>query len=157
MSDYLYPAFDVPAITPPKSEANTGKYLPSALFDFVNGDFIMDGANRLVECDGKTAWEQWCVKTVCTQRYACMSYNSDAGIEAEEILSTQDRSAAESLAERTITEALMADPYGRTQCVRNFTFEWGTDWLQITFDAVGMGGEPSRLTVKLRGDMFDWK
>ncbi|EEG30679.1 hypothetical protein CLOSTMETH_01748 [[Clostridium] methylpentosum DSM 5476] len=145
----IFPVFDVPEI--PAQEVGTQRYYESMLFDFNIGDFVRDGSNKVVRCDGKTAWLQWCVKTVLTQRFSCLAYNSDIGTELEEAFAETDRQAAQSSLERTITEALLADPAGRTQCVKNFSFAWGADHVDVSFEVTGVEGSTEQLSIELKG------
>ena len=82
----------------------------------------------------------WCIKTIETQRWAHDAYSDNAGIEAEEAFKQPDKAARESYFERTITEALLADPMGRTIQVKDFEFEWETDTLSITCTVIGKAG-----------------
>ncbi len=143
----LYPAFDMPELAEQQETEPAPKYGKSWLFDFKKGDFVVDGAGRVVEADGHTAWVQWCVKTVLTQRFAHVIYSSDYGTELEEALKQPSRKAVEAELERAITEALLADP--RTEMVRDFTFEWEGDIVKVSFTVVPVIGEPARLEVVL--------
>ncbi len=143
----LYPAFDMPELAEQQETEPAPKYGKSWLFDFKKGDFVVDGAGRVVEADGHTAWVQWCVKTVLTQRFAHVIYSFDYGTELEEALKQPSRKAVEAELERAITEALLADP--RTEMVRDFTFEWEGDIVKVSFTVVPVIGEPARLEVVL--------
>ena len=145
----LYPAFDMPELVEQQQTEPAPKYGKSWLFDFKKGDFVLDGAGRVVEADGHTAWVQWYVKTVLTQRFAHVIYSFDYGTELEEALKQPSRKAVEAELERAITEALLADP--RTEMVRDFTFEWEGDIVKVSFTAVPVIGEPARLEVVLNG------
>ena len=92
---------------------------------------------------------QWCLKTVLTQRWAFFAYSSQAGVEIEEAFAQQDRKAQESYMEKTITEALLADPYQRTRRVYDFTFVWKTDGVEVTFWVNGLWVEDKKLTAFL--------
>ena len=130
----LYPVFEVPVLESAEifEEQN---YKPSVRFDFVTGDFLRDGAGRMIIADGKDAWIQWCIKTVHTERLACMAYSSDIGTEMEDALRHSDVAAVESAVERTITEALMTNP--RTEYLRGFVFAWSADALHCSFTVKG--------------------
>ena len=67
----LFPVFDMPEIISASVEKQ--KYNPSVYFDFERGDFIREGAHRIVEADGKTAYIQWCRKMVETERFTCLA------------------------------------------------------------------------------------
>jgi len=145
----LYPVFEIPEFVEQQQTELTPKYGKSWLFDFEKGDFVVDGTGRIVIAEGYTAWVQWCVKTVLTQRFARVIYSFDYGTELEEALKQPSRKAVEAELERVITEALLVDP--RTEMVRDFTFEWEGDIVKVSFTAVPVIGEPARLEVVLNG------
>jgi len=138
----LYPIFEMPELveqqTQPKPE-----YPKSYLFDFEKWDFARDAAGRIAIADGHTAWVQWCIKAVLTERFACLAYSWNYGAEVEQALKQPDRALVEMEIERTITEALMADP--RTELVRDFSFKWRADELYVSFTVVPVIGEPARI------------
>jgi hypothetical protein len=143
----LYPVFEVPEIVEQQQTEPAPQYGKSWLFDFEKGDFVLDGTGRVVEADGHTAWVQWCVKTVLTQRFAHVIYSFDYGTELEEALKQPSRKAVEAELERVITEALLVDP--RTEMVRDFTFEWEGDAVKVSFTAVPVIGPPEQMEVVL--------
>ena len=145
----LYPVFEVPELVEQQQTEPAPKYGKSWLFDFAKGDFVVDGAGRVVQADGHTAWVQWCVKTVLTQRFAHVIYSFDYGTELEEALKQPSRKAVEAELERVITEALLVDP--RTERVTDFAFEWDGDIVKVSFTVVPVVGHPERLEVALNG------
>jgi len=145
----LYPVFDMPDLVEQQQTEPAPKYGKSWLFDFEKGDFVVDGAGRVVEADGHTAWAQWCVKSVLTERFAYLIYSTDYGSEIEQALKQPSRKAVEAELERTITEALLVDP--RTKIVRDFSFSWQGDQVKVSFTAVPVIGDPERLEVVLGG------
>ena len=64
-------------------------------------------------------------------------------------VSAPDRAAAESSFERTITEALLADPMGRTVQVRDFSFRWEADSLWIECKVFGTDGSTTDVGARL--------
>lgn len=144
----LYPVFDMPEIVEQQAEP-APKYGKSWLFDFAKGDFVVDGTGRVVEADGHTAWVQWCVKAVLTERFAHVIYSTDYGSEIEQALKQPSRKAVEAELERVITEALLVDP--RTEQVKDFTFEWEGDGVKVSFTAVPVVGPSERMEVVLSG------
>lgn len=138
----LYPVFDMPGLVEQQTEP-APKYGNSWFFDFVKGDFVMDGAGRVIQTDGHAAWVQWCVKTVMTERFACLAYSWNYGVEVEQARKQPDRALVEMEIERTITEALLVDP--RTELVRDFAFRWHADELYVSFTIVPVIGEPARI------------
>ena len=112
----LFPTFAVPKVVENKipKENRTKK---SVYFDFEKGDFSLESNGEIKTATPYDAWVQWCLKTVLTQRWAFLAYSTQAGVEIEEAFAQQDRKAQESYMEKTITEALLADPYQRTKRV----------------------------------------
>jgi hypothetical protein len=148
MAQNLFPVFDVPAAIAEETQ-NVNRFAPAPLWDFDTGDFVTNGA-RPVYGSGYDAWVQWCKKMIFTQRWAHYAYSSDAGIEAEEAFREPDREAAEQSLERTITEALMADPMGRTRSVGDFQFHWVGDELRVTCEVFGSDGNSAAIDSTLK-------
>jgi hypothetical protein len=145
----LFPTFDAPDLVDPTEDLEQPNYGTSWLFDFEKGDFVSDGAGRVVTCDGYTAWVQWCVKAVLTERLAYPAYSQDYGVEMEEAQAQTDPSAVESEIERTITEALLMDP--RTESVQNFSFDRQGDQLTVSFDITPTVGTTEHVEVTISG------
>lgn len=144
----LFPVFDVPSEI--QEEKDTGAiYAPAPLWDFEAGDFVMDAAHRTLYGSGYDAWVLWCTKSILTQRWAHLAYSANEGIEMEEAFAQPDREAVESTFERTITEALLADPMGRTLAVRHFEFTWEADSLWLSCEVVGRDGTTADIKAKL--------
>lgn len=139
----LYPVFEMPELVEQQQTQPELEYPESYLFDFEKGDFVRDAAGRIVIADGYQAWVQWCVKTVLTERFTCLAYSWNYGVEIEQAIKQPDRALVEMEIERTITEALMADP--RTELVRDFSFKWRADELYVSFTIVPVIGEPARI------------
>lgn len=146
----LYPVFEMPELIEQQQMQPKPEYPESYLFDFEKGDFVLDGAGRIVIANGHRAWVQWCVKTVLTERFAYLAYSGNYGVEIDEALKQPTRAAVETEVERTITEALLADP--RTYAVRDFSFEWRGNELYVSFIVIPVVGEAARIEgVKLSG------
>jgi len=146
----LYPVFEMPELIEQQQTQPEPEYPESYLFDFEKGDFVRDTAGRIVIADGHRAWAQWCVKTVLTERFAYLAYSGNYGVEIDEALKQPTRAAVETEVERTITEALLADP--RTYAVRDFSFEWRGNELYVSFTVIPVVGEAARIEgVKLSG------
>lgn len=141
----LYPVADVPEI--PADAAGARKYKPSLFFDFEQGDFRLDGAGNLTIAEGREAYYQWCRKAAVTERFACLAYGDDLGVDMEDALAQGDAAAVESAVERTLTEALMIHPL--TEYVREFTFTREGDALFCAFTVKGMEWEEQRMEVRL--------
>lgn len=148
MAGDLFPVFDVPSEIEEEQNTDT-EYAPAPLWDFEAGDFVTDGAHRTLYGSGYDSWVLWCTKTIMTQRWAHLAYSDNEGIEAEEAFAEPDREAVESSFERTITEALLADPMGRTLAVRQFDFSWEADGLMISCEVVGADGSTADIKARL--------
>lgn len=131
----LFPTFDVPEILE-DSQVYEEKYKRSVWWDFEKGDFVRDGANRILYCSGMEAYQAWCVKMAETERFACLSYPEELGVEMEEALKEDSGKAVESAIERTITEALSVNPC--TEYVREFSFMWDGDRVNCDFKVKGL-------------------
>ena len=99
-------------------------YKSGVAFDNILGDFNRNGKNQLLECTGIESWQSWCINCIQTERYKHLAYDTDFGIELEAALRASSREEAESILTREITEALLADPYGRTHYVENIEYDW---------------------------------
>lgn len=138
MAGALFPVFEVPEFTEESAEYDV-QYKRSAKWDVQAGDFVRDGANRVTECSGREAFMVWCYKTARTERYACLAYPSDIGVEMEAAMEDDDEMTVESMVERTITDALLVNP--RTESVQDFEFSWDGDEMHCRFRVKGMDWE----------------
>ena len=147
----LFPVFDVPAELADE-QITIQRYRPAPLWDLERGDFVTDGARKLLYGSGFEAWVLWCVKTILTQRWAHLGYSSNAGIETDAVFAERNQRAAESTLARTVTEALLADPMGRTTQVRRFRFTWngGGESLLVECDIFGRDGNSATIQARLR-------
>ena len=141
----LFPVFELPQI--PDSPEYDERYQASVYFDFEKGDFVRDGANKLVRANGKEAYLQWCLKTISTERLTCLAYSDQLGTEFEE-MDTSDRESTESEIEKTITESLLIHP--ATEYVRDFLFTHNPGEIRVSFLVKGYPWEDEeRLEVKI--------
>lgn len=99
-------------------------YRNGVAFDDETGDFKRDGKNQLLDSDGIESWKSWCIICIQTERYAHLACPSDFGIETAAAMRATSRVEAESILSREITEALLADPYGRTAYVEDLSYDW---------------------------------
>lgn len=128
----LFPVFDLPEI--PDNPEYDERYKSSVYFDFEKGDFVRDGANKLIRANGKEAYIQWCLKMIDTERETCLAYGSDIGTEFEE-MDVSERESTESEIERTITETLLVHP--ATEYVRDFSFSYNPGEIGVSFMVKG--------------------
>lgn len=106
-----------------ESEKPVG-YRNGLSFDYENGDFCLDGRNKILDSNGIESWKSWCINCTMTERYAHLAYGTDFGIEWEAVFAAVSREEAESILVRQITEALLADPYERTDYVEDVEIDW---------------------------------
>lgn len=99
-------------------------YRNGVAFDDRLGDFLRDGMNKMLDSDGIESWKSWCINCLQTQRYNHLAYSSDFGIDTDAAMKATSREEAESILTREISEAIMADPYERTQYIEEITFDW---------------------------------
>lgn len=135
MSEQLFPVVDVPEFLSESTQYDTS-YKRSVKWDAAKGDFVRDGANRMVECDGKEAFKIWCFKIAQTERYKCLAYPDSIGTEMEKALDNDDEKTVESMTQRTITDAIMVNP--RSEYVNNFEFTWDGDNMHCSFQVKGI-------------------
>lgn len=144
MAETLFPVFEVPSIIE-ESARYDKKYKRTVKWDIAKGDFVQDGTNRLVECDGMEGYMIWCFKMSQTERYSCLAYPSSIGVEMEAAID-DDEKVVESMVQRTITDALMVNP--RTEYVRDFSFSWNADELHCSFLVKGVDwDETFKITI----------
>ena len=134
MANQLFPTVAIPSLTKTKKNVDY-RYKRSAAWDPATGDFIRDGAGKIVEHSGRDAYMIWCMKTSLTERYAKLAYPHSIGSELEDAKHEQSPSAVELALERTLTEAIMVNP--RTEYVRDFAFLWRGENLKVTFKVKG--------------------
>lgn len=145
----LYPTFDAPPLVEQQQAGVVPEYGKSWFFDFEKGDFVLDGAGRVMQTDGYTAWAHWCVKATLTERFAYLVYSPNYGCELERARKQPSKQAVEAEMERVITESLLADP--RTEVVRDFSFVWKGDEIYTAFTVTPVVGTPERIEVRLSG------
>ncbi|WP_027406158.1 DUF2634 domain-containing protein [Anaerovibrio sp. RM50] len=137
MAENLYPVVNLPTLIPPGQVDQEQVYKQSVAFDYDTGDFVLDGANKMVLASGKDTFIQWCLKQCVTERFTKLAYSNSVGVEIQEgIKSVTDVEGVESIIQRTVTEALMVNPI--TEYVREFEFQWdGSDSLYVRFVVKG--------------------
>lgn len=123
-------------------------YKNGVAFDDEKGDLIRNGKNVVVDNTGVESWKNWFVNCMSTQRYACLAYSTDFGIDIVAIFNAPTRAEAEAVAMKEITDAAMADPYGRTEYLSDFVFEWtAPDSIKISLKAHGIDDVTIDVTV----------
>ncbi len=135
MAEGLFPVIGMAEAVSAKEQYDR-QYKPSYLWDFEKGDFVRDGANKILTCSGIEAYKTWCIKAVNTERKTCLAYTNEIGSEMVSAFRKPSRKTQESAIERTIRETLMTNP--RTEYVRNFSFTWSSDSVSVRFTVKGI-------------------
>lgn len=122
----LFPeSYDTEVITAEELKANTPVgYRNGISFDDELGDFLRDGKNTILDSTGIESWKSWCINCIQTERYKHLAYSTDFGIETEAAMKAKSKGEAENILTRQITEAIMADPYERTEYIESIEFDW---------------------------------
>lgn len=126
MAENLFPeGYETEVITDAdRSDGRAIGYRNGISFDYELGDFTRDGRNRMLDSDGIESWRNWCINCLQTDRYTHLAYSTDFGIEIEKAMKATSQEEAENILTREISEALLADPYGRTAYVEDLVFDW---------------------------------
>lgn len=143
----LIPTFDIPRAASAADAAPA--YPPAPLYDFATGEYVLDARGGVVWADGWTAWVQWCVKTVLTERYTYVAYGPDYGVELAPALAEADQSLVHARLAATIAAALRADP--RTRSVANFVFAPVGDEDQVSFTVEPAVGTSAAVALRYTG------
>lgn len=144
----LFPTFSVPS-TLATTTTETDIYKPSLAFNVETGEFITDGTGAILYGSGFDEWVLWCCKMLSTERWAHKAYPNFIGVELDSAFKEPDRASQESAISRTITEALLADPRGRTVRVYDFVFYWAPDTSTVSFTILGRNGDTASVSGKL--------
>lgn len=150
MAENLYPEDELEIIA---EELNDDEdqpigYMESVFFDEELGDFVRDGQYRLKSATGIEAWEQWCINCLMTEKDSYPAYGSGFGLATHEAFKADTQEETETILTLEITEALMNDPYGRTEYVESVEFDWiTTSEVQITITVRGIEDVTRDLTV----------
>ena len=99
-------------------------YRNGPAFDYENGDLRRDGTHKILDADGIESWKNWCINCILTERYKYLAYSTDFGIELDRVFAAKSHAEAESILIRQITEALLADPYERTDYIESVQIDW---------------------------------
>lgn len=144
MAAGLFPVIGVAETINAKDQYDR-QYKPSYQWDFERGDFVRDGANKILTCSGVEAYKTWCMKAVNTERKTCLAYTGEIGAEMISAFRKPSRKTQESAIERTIRETLMTNP--RTEYVRNFSFVWSGDSVIVRFTVKGIDYDSFQLEL----------
>lgn len=130
-------------------------YRNGPAFDYEMGDFTRDGKNKILDANGIESWRAWCINNLHTERYKHLAYSTDFGIEYDAVFRATSREEAESILTRQITEAILADPYGRTSYVDNIAFNWSApDAIEVSATLHGITDVTIDITAYItRGDI----
>ncbi len=145
MAETIFPIVQVPEFALEGTKYDT-EYKRSVKWDSEAGDFVLDGANRMVECDGREAFSTWCFKIAQTERYRCLAYPGSIGTEMERAMDNDDEKTVESMVQRTITDALMVNP--RAEDVLDFEFSWEGDNMHCKFKVLSIDHD-EKITIRI--------
>ena len=123
----------------------------SFFFDFETVIFRLDGGGKMTAASGYDAWKQWCIKTVARSGGAFDHYTDGLGAEYEGGHGPAHPGASAAQPETAVTEALLADPYGRTMEVRDFVWSRGVDSLHMSCTVVGQDDRTARIERDIPG------
>lgn len=130
--------FDAPATD--NGVRKAARYGISPYFNFDAGDIELDGTGRVQMADARESWLMWCVKSVLTERGAYMAYSDNVGTDMNWAMEQGEREAQQEALINAITDALLADPAGRTLAVNGFGFNWSADSVRVSFALTGEDG-----------------
>lgn len=138
----LYPeGYENDVVTPEDVQAKSPVgYKNGIAFNYETGDFKRDGMNKILDSTGIQSWKDWCINCLQTERYKHLAYSTDFGIELDAAMNASSREEAENILTRQISEALMADPYGRTSFVSDIAYDWeapDTVAIELTIHGIG--------------------
>lgn len=132
-------------------ESEEQRYVQGLTFET---DLQLDGTGNIVLSDPEDAWLDWCKKALSTPRYLCDSYSDNIGIDTEAAFEADSRGEAEEILRSEISDALEADPYGRTATVEEVEFEWvAPDAVVVTVIITGF--DSIRATIETTIENFD--
>lgn len=132
------------------NETNVG-YKGGIYFDSASNDVLMNGSGQVLPADGTQAWIQWCEKCIATPRFKCKAYSSDFGIDVDEIFNATTRDEAEAIISGEISDALMADQYGRTAYVNSIEYDWESpDSVHVTVEIIGIDGHTATIQGNIK-------
>lgn len=130
-------------------------YRHGVSFDYELGDFRRDGKNKILDSDGIESWKSWVINCMQTERYKHLAYSTDFGIELDKVFGASSREEAESILIRQVTEAILADPYGRTKFIDNIEIIWPyPDALQLTATLHGIQDVSIDVTADITRSIF---
>ena len=128
-------------------------FRPGVLFNPELGDFPRDGRGRVQDSTGIESWKSWVYNCLSTERFKHLAYSSDFGLELDRVFAAGSKQEAESILTRQITEALLADPYGRTAYVEVFRYDWrGADGVEAMIRLHGLEDVTIDITAYLSSE-----
>lgn len=147
MAEELYPTFDVPVEVEQENEFSYRNY-SCPLFDIEKGDFVFDAAGKIKTATEQEMFIQWCLKACHVMRFSKIAYSNSYGAEIDTALQEPTKAAKESYMQRTITDAILADPYQRAISVTAFQFDWSDDGVEVTFEIIAVDDLGGTVTVE---------
>ena len=150
MAENLYPEDELEIVAEELDDTEDSPvgYMESIYFDETIGDYVRDGQHHLKSATGLEAWEQWCINCLLTEKGAYPAYGDKFGISTYDAFASDSHEETESILTLEITEALMNDPYGRTEYVEEIEYNWiDTGNLQVSVTVRGIDDATIDITV----------
>lgn len=131
-----------------EAASDTVNYGKTVQFDFEKHEFILSPTGRQKTVTSSDAWGEWCVKTLCSERYKYLIYSDNYGEEIDTLLGkSYPRKVVESEIRRMVKDCLMVDK--RTASVDNFQFTWIDDGIMFSCDVKNTIGETVTISRKV--------
>lgn len=131
-----------------EAASDTVNYGKTVQFDFEKHEFILSPTGRQKTVTSSDAWGEWCVKTLCSERYKYLIYSDNYGEEIDTLLGkSYPRKVVESEIRRMVKDCLMVDK--RTASVDNFQFTWIDDGIMFSCDVKNTIGETMTISRKV--------
>ena len=131
-----------------EAASDTVNYGKTVQFDFEKHEFILSPTGRQKTGTSSDAWGEWCVKTLCSERYKYLIYSDNYGEEIDTLLGkSYPRKVVESEIRRMVKDCLMVDK--RTASVDNFQFTWIDDGIMFSCDVKNTIGETMTISRKV--------
>lgn len=128
-----------------QANGSEATYGTTVQFDFEKHEFILSPTGKMKTVDESDAWGEWCVKALCTERFAYLIYSSDYGEEIDTLMGqSKPHAVIESEVRRMVKECMMCDP--RTASVDEFSFTWIDDGFIFSCKITNTLGESMTIT-----------
>jgi hypothetical protein len=117
-------------------------------YDFKMGDFVLTENGKIPQTDSRTAFFDWCYKTLITPRGKHVIYPPQHGSEFYTLIEIELQPCEiEREIRRMTTEAVIDDP--RTIEVGSFSFRWDGNVVTMTCVISSVRGDSALITVEV--------